>query len=179
MTERTSHAPRIVAGIIAALLLASCGGGYTAPSPSPTPTPSGPPLMLALTPFASGLTSPLGFETPDDGSGRFFVVEQGGRLKIIQNGNMLSPPFLDISSKITTGGEMGLLGVTFHPNFSSSRKFYVNYVRTLAGQIQSVIAEYSVASATSNQVDASTERILLTVDQVGNFTNHKAGKLAF
>jgi len=179
MTERTSHATRIVAVIIAALLLASCGGGYTAPSPSPTPTPSGPPPMLALTPFASGLTSPLGFETPDDGSGRFFVVEQGGRLKIIQNGNMLSPPFLDISSKITTGGEMGLLGVTFHPNFSSSRKFYVNYVRTLAGQIQSVIAEYSVASATSNQVDASTERILLTVDQVGNFTNHKAGKLAF
>ena len=179
MIERTSHATRVLAVVIAALVLASCGGGYTAPSPSPTPTPSSPPPMLALTPLASGLTSPLGFETPDDGSGRFFVVEQGGRLKIIQNGNVLSPPFLDISSKITTGGEMGLLGVTFHPNFSSSRKFYVNYVRTQAGQIQSVIAEYSVASASSNQVDASTERILLTVDQVGNFTNHKAGKLAF
>jgi len=135
--------------------------------------------MLALNLVVSGLSSPLDLESPDDGSGRLFVVEQGGRIKIIQNGAVLSPPFLDISSKITTGGEMGLLGVTFHPNFSASRKFYVNYVRTQAGQIQSVIAEYSVASASSNQSDASTERILLTVNQVGNFTNHKAGELAF
>jgi len=178
MIERTSYPTRIAAIAIAALLFASCGGGYTSPSPNPTPSPSGPP-SLALTAVVSGLSSPLDLESPDDGSGRLFVVEQGGRIKIIQNGSVLSPPFLDISSKVATGGEMGLLGVTFHPNFSASRKFYVNYVRNQAGQIQSVIAEYSVASATSNQTDASTERILLTVNQVGNFTNHKAGELAF
>jgi len=179
MIERTSHATRIAAVIIAAFLLASCGGSSSSPSPNPTLTPSGPPARLALNLVVSGLASPLDLAVPDDGSGRLFVVEQGGRIKIIQNGSVLSPPFLDISSKVTTGGEMGLLGVTFHPNFSSSRKFYVNYVRTQTGQIQSVIAEYSVASATSNQTDASTERILLTVNQVGNFTNHKAGELAF
>jgi glucose/arabinose dehydrogenase len=179
MIQRTSHATRIAAVILAALILGSCGGGSSSPSPNPTPTPSGPPPMLALSLVVTGLTSPLDLESPDDGSGRLFAVEQGGRIKIIQNGSVLSPPFLDISSKIATGGEMGLLGVTFHPNFSVSRKFYVNYVRTQAGQIQSVIAEYSLASATSNQVDATTERILLTVDQVGNFTNHKAGELAF
>ena len=179
MIERTSYATRIAVVTIAALFLASCGGGSSSPSPNPTPTPSGPPPMLALNLVVSGLSSPLDLESPDDGSGRLFVVEQGGRIKIIQNSNVLSPAFLDISSKITTGGEMGLLGVTFHPNFSSSRKFYVNYVRTLAGQIQSVIAEYSVATPTSNQTDASTERILLTVNQVGNFNNHKAGELAF
>jgi glucose/arabinose dehydrogenase len=179
MIERTSHATRIAAVTIAALFLANCGGSSSSPSPNPTPTPSGPPPTLALNLVVSGLSSPLDLESPDDGSGRLFVVEQGGRIKIIQNGAVLSPPFLDISSKITTGGEMGLLGVTFHPNFSASPKFYVNYVRTQAGQIQSVIAEYSVASASSNQSDASTERILLTVNQVGNFTNHKAGELAF
>lgn len=179
MIKRTSHATRIVAVLIAAIVLASCGGGYTAPSPNPTPTSSGPPPMLALSLVVSGLTSPLDLESPDDGSGRLFVVEQGGRIKIIQNGAVLSQPFLDISSKITTGGEMGLLGVTFHPNFSTNPKFYVNYVRTQAGQIQSVISEYSLASASSNQADASTERILLPVNQVGNFNNHKAGQLAF
>jgi len=178
MIMRTSHATRIAALAMAAIFLASCGGGGSSPS-DPTPSPSGPPPTLTLNLVVSGLTSPLDLEPPDDGSGRLFVVEQGGLIKIIQNGAVLSPPFLDISSKVTTGGEMGLLGVTFHPNFSTSRKFYVNYVRTQAGQIQSVIAEYSVSTATPNQADASTERILLTVNQVGNFNNHKAGALAF
>jgi glucose/arabinose dehydrogenase len=135
--------------------------------------------MLALDLVVAGLSSPLDLEQPDDTTGRLFVVEQGGRIKIIQNGATLSPPFLDISSKITTGGEMGLLGVTFHPNFASSHKFYVNYVRNPSGQIQSVIAEYTVPAATPNQADTTSERILLTADQIGNFTNHKAGQLAF
>src|SRR5215470_17459600 len=179
MIERTSHATRIAAVIIAAFLLASCGGSSSSPSPNPTLTPSGPPARLALNLVVSGLASPLDLAVPDDGSGRLFVVEQGGRIKIIQNGSVLSPPFLDISSKVTTGGEMGLLGVTFHPNFSTNGKLYVNYVRTVSAQIQSVIAEYTASPANSNQVSVATERILLTVDQVGNFNNHKAGQLAF
>src|SRR5215470_8807754 len=178
MIERTSYPTRIAAIAIAALLFASCGGGYTSPSPNPTPSPSGPP-SLALTAVVSGLSSPLDLESPDDGSGRLFVVEQGGRIKIIQNGAVLATPFLDISSKITTGGEMGLLGVTFHPNYSANGKLYVNYVRTVSGQIQSVIAEYTASPANANQVNVATERILLTVDQVSNFNNHKAGQLAF
>jgi len=127
----------------------------------------------------SGLTSPLGLEQPNDGSGRLFVVEQGGKIKIIQNGSVLATAFLDVGSKITTGDEMGLLGVTFHPNFSTNGKLYVNYTRTLSGQFQSVIAEYTASPAGANQVNVATERILLTVDQVSNFNNHKAGQLAF
>jgi glucose/arabinose dehydrogenase len=107
------------------------------------------------------------------------VVEQGGTIHIIQNGALLPAPFLDISSKVTTGGEMGLLGLTFHPQFPQNGKFYVNYVRTVAGQIQSVISEYSVSAGNGNQADPASELILLTVDQVGNFPNHKAGQLAF
>ena len=179
MIERTSHATRIAVVVIAALFFANCGGGGSSPSPNPTPTPSGPPPMLALNLVISGFSSPLDIEQPDDGSGRLFVVEQGGQIRILQNGAIAAQPFLDIASKITTGGEMGLLGVTFHPNFASTRKFYVNYVRNPSGQIQSVIAEYTVPAATPNQADIASERILLTVDQIGNFTNHKAGQLAF
>jgi glucose/arabinose dehydrogenase len=121
----------------------------------------------------------LGLEQANDGSGRLFVVEQGGTIRIIQNGSVLSQPFLDISSKVITGGEMGLLGVTFHPNFQQSGKLYVNYVRSSSGQIQSVIAEYQLLASNPNQADPASERILLTVNQVGNFNNHKAGQLAF
>ncbi|HMF92237.1 MAG TPA: PQQ-dependent sugar dehydrogenase [Candidatus Angelobacter sp.] len=157
--------------LVLVFLVAGCGGNNPMP---PSNLPS-----LALTLVTSGFSSPLGLEQSGDGSGRLFVVEQGGKIKIIQNGSVLSTPFLDISSKISMGSEMGLLGVTFHPNYSANGKLYVNYTRTVSGQIQSVIAEYTASPAGSNQVNIATERILLTVDQVGNFTNHKAGQLAF
>ena len=125
------------------------------------------------------MNAPLDLEHPNDGSGRLFVVEQGGTIRIIQNGALLPQPFLDISSKVMVENEMGLLGVTFHPNFATNKKFYVNYTRNNAGQFQSVIAEYLASATNPNQSDPATERILLTVDQVGNFDNHKAGQLAF
>ncbi|HKF23954.1 MAG TPA: PQQ-dependent sugar dehydrogenase [Candidatus Angelobacter sp.] len=161
----------LAALLVAVFVIAGCGGDHSTP-PSALPPP-------ALTPVASGFNSPLGLEQAGDGSGRLFVVEQGGTIKIIQNGSVLPAAFLDVSSKVTTGAEMGLLGVTFHPNYSANGKLYVNYTRTSSGQIQSVIAEYTASPANANQVNIATERILLTVDQVGNFMNHKAGQLAF
>lgn len=122
---------------------------------------------------------PVDLEQPDDNSGRLFVVGQGGTIRIIENGAVLPQPFLDISSKVVLQDEMGLLGVTFHPGFQASRKFYVNYVRNSGGQFQSVIAEYQVSAMNPDQADPASERILLTVDQVNNFPNHKAGQLAF
>lgn len=159
-----------LAGVLAGLLtLPGCGK-------SSNPAPAG---TIALQPLASGFNAPLDVEQPNDGSSRLFVVEQGGTIHIVQSGAVLPTPFLDISSKVTTGGEMGLLGLTFHPSFAQNGKFYVNYVRTVAGQIQSVIAEYLRSSTDPNQADPASERILLTVNQVGNFPNHKAGQLAF
>jgi glucose/arabinose dehydrogenase len=158
--------------ILAALLL---GAGCADTSPSPSTVP----INLGLQLLVSGLNAPLDLEQPNDGSNRLFVVEQGGTIRIIQNGAVLAQPFLDISSKVVTGGEMGLLGVTFHPGFQQNGKFYVNYVRSLSGQIQSVIAEYTASPANANTVDPVSERILLTVDQVGNLNNHKAGQLTF
>ncbi|HZD95334.1 MAG TPA: PQQ-dependent sugar dehydrogenase [Candidatus Sulfotelmatobacter sp.] len=152
-------------------LIAGCGGMDMSTAP--------PAAAIATQTIASGFTAPLDIEQPGDNSGRLFVVEQGGTIKIIQNGAVLGQPFLNISAKVINQVEMGLLGLSFHPSFSSNRKFYVNYVRNSAGQFQSVIAEYLVSAADPNQADPASERILLTVDQVNNFTNHKAGQLAF
>jgi glucose/arabinose dehydrogenase len=160
--------------VLAFSFLAGCGGVSSSSSPAA-------PAVTAITtqPVASGFTKPLDLEQPGDNSGRLFVVEQGGTIRIIQNGAALPQPFLNIAGKVITGGEMGLLGLTFHPSFQANRKFYVNYVRSAGGQIQSVIAEYMASAADPNQADPASERILLTVNQTGNFPNHKAGQLAF
>jgi len=142
-----------------------------------TPPPAGGPVALKA--LVSGLSQPLDIEQPADGSNRFFIVEQGGTIRIVQNNQLAAQPFLDISSKVTDSNEMGLLGMTFHPGFPQDRRFYINYVRTVAGQIQSVIAEYQLSAGNPDFSDPASERILLVVNQVGNFTNHKAGQLAF
>lgn len=147
-----------------------CGGGNLKTSP---------PASISTQAVVSGLSTPLDLEQPGDGSGRLFVVEQGGTIRIIQNGSLLPQAFLNITSKVIVQDEMGLLGLAFHPNFQTNRKFYVNYVRNAGGQFQSVIAEYLASVANPNQSDPASERILLTVNQVSNFTNHKAGQLAF
>jgi glucose/arabinose dehydrogenase len=107
-----------------------------------------------------------------------FVVEQAGRIRIVSNGTVLSTPFLDIANLVNfDGAEQGLLGVTFHPNYASTPKVYVNYDRVAPGGQETVIAEFTAASAGASQIDSATERILLV--QAQPFSNHKAGQLAF
>src|SRR5437660_3672986 len=170
-----------VAGLLFISLLSGCGGGYSSqsPSPIPSPTPSPAPTAVALTTVVRGLVSPVDLQTPDDNSGRLFVVEQPGTIRIISNGALLPTNFLDISSKVDFVGEMGLLGLAFHTNYSQSGQFYLNYDRILNGTIQTVIAEYKVSAANPDQADPASEHILLTVDQPSTFTNHKGGQLAF
>jgi glucose/arabinose dehydrogenase len=168
--------------ILSLCLLITCGGSNSSSSPvtpaSPVPPAQSAPPQLALASFVTGLTNPLGMEQPDDGSGRLFVAEQQGVIRIIQNGSLLATPFLDITSKVNFAVESGLVGVTFHPGYEQSGLFYVNYVRMVNSQRQSIIAEYKVSSTDPNQADPASERILLTVDQPA-FDNHKAGQLAF
>ncbi len=164
--------------LCAALLAAIAGcGGFTSAS-QPTPPPGGPPT-LALSPFVSGLAAPVGMEFPNDGTGRLFVLEQAGRIRIIQNAALVATPFLNVSTKtgFESGGEEGLLGLAFHPNFSTNRRFFVYYTRNVSGQIQSVFTEYAASAANPNLADAASERILLVVNQP--FSNHKGGQLAF
>src|SRR5438132_1452190 len=164
---------RLVAPALLVMLF-GCGGGSS--STAVNPPPGGPPA-LALSAFVSDLASPVGMEVPNDGSGRLFVLEQGGRIRIIQNGVLVATPFLDITSKIESGGEKGLLGLAFHPSFSSNRRFFLYYTRRLSLQLQSVFSEYAASSSNPNQADAFSERILLVVNQP--FDNHNGGQLAF
>ena len=160
----------VSSAVLLALLLPSCGGGGSTPTPTPTPT------NLVLNNLVSGLTHPLGLEKPP-GDARLFVVEQPGTIRIIENGALLSGNFLDIHSLVNfDGAEQGLLGMAFHPNYSTNRKFYVNYTRDTPTR-QTVIAEFQASAADPDQADPASERDLLVVNQP--FTNHKGGQLVF
>ena len=132
-----------------------------------------------------GLRSPIGLESPNDGTNRLFVIEQGGTIRIIENGSIVPTPFLDITSKIESGGEEGLLGLAFHPNFTMDGRFYVNYThRVSSSLLESIIAEYKVSATNADLADANSERQLLVVPQQNDssgqpFPNHKGGQLAF
>ncbi len=133
--------------------------------------------MLDLSTLVNGLTAPVGIEVPNDGTGRMFVLEQAGRIRIIQNGTLVPTPFLDVSSKVESGGEKGLLGLAFHPSFSSNGRFFVYYTQRVSQQLRSVFSEYAISTSDRNQADASSERTFLVVNQP--FDNHNGGQLAF
>ncbi len=132
--------------------------------------------QISLQPIVSGLEAPVLLTHAGDGSGRMFIVEQRGRLRVLRGGQLLPQPYLDITGKIEFGGEKGLLGRAFHPRFPENRRFFVNYTTRVSGQLKTVIAEY-LASTTNADVAATNERILLEFDQP--FDNHNGGHLAF
>ncbi len=128
--------------------------------------------QVALVPFANGLSSPV--DIKHAGDSRLFVVEQGGYIRIVQsNGTVLGTPFLDINTQVSTGGEQGLLGLAFHPNYASNGFFYVNYTDT-SGDTH--VARFQV-SGNPDIANAASELTILTVAQP--FSNHNGGDLAF
>ncbi len=128
---------------------------------------------VGIVPFASGLNSPTAIESAGDE--RLFVVQQNGTIKIVNPDGTVNPTnFLTISSLISTGGERGLLGLAFHPDYDTNGYFYVNYTR--AGDGDTVIARYQV-SGNPDIADASSASVLLTIDQP--FGNHNGGTLRF
>src|SRR5262245_39095302 len=85
-------------------------------------------LTLALDTIVTGLSLPV-FVTHagDREDSNLYIVEQAGRIRIFQNGSLLATPFLDIQNRVTSGGERGLLGLAFHPDFRNNRRFFLNY----------------------------------------------------
>src|SRR6185503_10853238 len=146
------------------------------PSPTPSPPPSYPPLAsVRLEAIASGLSSPIGITNAGDGSGRLFVNEQRGRIRVVEaDGTLREAPFVDLSDRILAGGERGLLGVAFHPDFATNGRLFVHYSR--AGDGATVISELT-AAPDHQSASAASERILITHDQP--FANHNGGQIAF
>jgi len=178
----TGHAGRVLVLLLLAAL-AACGGGTgTSPLPGPSPSPTagacaaGAPVtgIPALTArlVVSGLQSPLDLQSVPSDAERLYVVEQGGRIRVVRNGQLQAAAFLDVSGRISSGGERGLLGLAFHPQFATNRRFYVNYTNP-AGNTH--IAEFRASSA--DAAEAASERVLLVVSQP--FSNHNGGGLAF
>lgn len=128
---------------------------------------------IGLQSFATGFTSPV--EITHAGDSRLFVVQQGGIIKIVNSdGSVNATPFLTLTSAtILSGGERGLLGLAFHPNYAANGYFYVNYTR--AGDGATVIARYSVSADPNVANTAGT--VLLTIPQP--FSNHNGGTIKF
>jgi glucose/arabinose dehydrogenase len=122
----------------------------------------------------SGLNAPVYLTSAHDGSNRLFIVEQGGRIKVLQPGAVAPTVFLDIRARVLSGGERGLLGLAFHPQFSTNRRFFVDYTRQPDGA--TVIAEYQVSAANANLAETG-EKVLLVIPQP--FANHNGGMVEF
>ena len=129
-------------------------------------------LPLALETVATGLAFPVDLASPP-GDPRLFVVEKGGRVRILRNGAVGSTPFLDLSGRVSTGSEQGLLGIAFDPAYATTGRFVVNYT-DVNGDTR--ISAFHV-SADPDLADASSEAVLLPVSQP--FANHNGGQLAF
>jgi len=187
--ESVRHRRRLAAGLGLLVLLAACGGPEDGLGPTESPTststdtpgPSDEPrerfdpegVRLGLEPFAQGFASPLLVTNAGDGTGRLFVVEQGGRIRILRRGRVLDPPFLDVSSLVIAGGEQGLLGLAFHPESEANGRFFVDYTDVDG---DTVVAEYHVSSD-PDRADPDSARVLLRVDQP--FSNHNGGNIVF
>ncbi|MFP3832016.1 PQQ-dependent sugar dehydrogenase [Chryseobacterium sp. SIMBA_028] len=123
--------------------------------------------------FASGLTSPVEITNANDS--RLFVVQQDGIIKILQpNGAINATNFLNISTKILYGGERGLLGLAFHPQYSTNGYFFVYYNNT-AGNI--IVARYNVSTSDPNLANPNSEKILMNIPKP--FSNHNGGSIHF
>jgi glucose/arabinose dehydrogenase len=151
-------------------LLFSCSGADSTSTNSSSAFPE-----IRLESVVKGLNQPLGLVHAGDGSGRLFIVEQTGTIRIYQDGVLIDKPFLDLTDRVTSGDETGLLGLAFHPKFSENHRLFVNYTSPVGG-LHTVISEFTVGN-TPAEADKNSERILLTISQP--FANHNGGDVVF
>lgn len=183
--------------IVALFYLISCDSGgdnsSLAPGPNPMPTPAptqNPDIenQFSLTNAFPNLSfdNPLDIQNPADGTNRLFIAEQKGIIRVISNlpntqvneitaRNVASSVFLDIENQVLEGGEQGLLGFAFHPNFVNNGYFYVHYIAS--NPRRNVISRFSVSPNNPDAADIQSELVLLEIPQPA--TNHNGGQLAF
>jgi len=127
----------------------------------------------------SGFSSPVEITNAHDGSQRIFVVQQSGKIRIIKGGAVLATSFIDLGATgldaIAAGGEQGLLGIAFHPQYATNGQFYVNYTRKSDGA--TVIARFLASAGNADVADPSSGTILLTIAQPE--ANHNGGAVKF
>ncbi|VAW33395.1 hypothetical protein MNBD_GAMMA01-1788 [hydrothermal vent metagenome] len=135
------------------------------------------PVDLDLT-LVGSVSSNLGVRHAGDGSNRLFVISRNGVIRVFDDqDNLLPTPFLDIQSKVVSGGERGLLGLAFHPDYTNNGFFYVNYTKESPNRGDTIIERYQVSAGDVNVADENSGTILMRVVQ--DFSNHNGGDLLF
>ena len=156
------------------LTASACGLGEFA---DPQPAPEG--GLQLEEPFPDlRFTRPVDFQIPGDGSGRIFVVEQAGIVKVFENSSDIgsADTFLDITDRVRDqGNEEGLLGLAFHPEFATNGYFFVDY--TASDPRRTVVARYSVDPNDADRALPGSEMVILEVAQP--YGNHNAGQIVF
>lgn len=156
--------PRIVSLLVLSVLLLSLV----------VPATTAAAFKISLARITSGLSSPTQITNAGDGTGRLFVVEKRGTIRVIEGGVLKAGYFMDIRSIVSETGERGLLGLAFHPDFKTNRQLFVYYTNN-GGDI--VLSRYTTNVARTN-VDESLPRPLLVIEHSAQ-TNHNGGALAF
>jgi glucose/arabinose dehydrogenase len=129
-------------------------------------------IRISFSRVARNLSKPVFITHSGDNNGRLFIVEKTGRIRVIRQGTLRGTPFLNLSAKVSTGSEQGLLGLAFHPDYGNNGRFYVDYTDVNG---DTVIAEYH--RSTDANIADPTGRVLLKIDQP--YSNHNGGMLAF
>lgn len=169
---------RFVPVLAAFAMLASPAAVITAQSELPAQPPAS---AVDLVPVVTGLVRPLYITDAGDGTGRLFVVEQGGKIWVVEDGQKLETPFLDVTALVspeatTPAGytERGLLGLAFHPDYAENGVFFINYT-DVSGN--TAIVRYEVSADQPNVANPDSATVILTVQQP--YANHNGGHLIF
>ena len=168
-----SRMVRVLRAGVVTLAIAACHSDSTGPGDGGSPLPPG--IGLKLDPFiTAGLASPV-FLTQPLNDGRIFVVEQGGRIRVVKNGVLQTTPFLDISTRVLSGGERGLLSVAFHPQYATNHFFYVYFTTQTNGDIR---VERFTTTSNPEVADPTTAKLIITAPH-STYANHNGGLLTF
>ncbi|SFD69407.1 PQQ-dependent sugar dehydrogenase [Massilia yuzhufengensis] len=146
----------------------TAGGSVTA-----TVAYGGATVSVSLSEVVTNLNNPTWLTAPA-GDARLFVLERAGRIRVVENGNLLSAPFLDISGRVFTGGEGGLLSMAFDPQYARNGYFYIYFTDPQ----QNIVIERFTAGSNPNLADATSSLVILRIPHP-NFTNHFGGQVAF
>jgi glucose/arabinose dehydrogenase len=167
------HARLAVLLFGAVSLATACGPATSTISPGTQPSvPTG--LSVDVSVAAKGLVAPLDVTNAGDASGRLFVAEQAGRIRIVKDGALVERPFIDISARIASGGERGLLGLAFHPDYPTDPRFFVDYTDRDGN---TVVSQFRVSNSDPALADPDSETVLMHIDQP--FPNHNGGAVEF
>jgi glucose/arabinose dehydrogenase len=156
-------AMRFPAAIVAAAASVAASIAFAAPG-------------VKLTEVASGLAQPVSIASTNDGSDRLYVVEQPGRIRIVEDGKVSATPFLDVRDLVAVDFERGLLGLAFHPDYAKNGAFYVYYTAAHTGAL--TVARFLRDKAHPDRADPASRSVLLSIPHPDT-ANDNGGQLAF